>query len=422
LVTALGVNDPAKLLLAPFGTPQYKAGYQNFAPRAGVVYRLLQNQGRETILRAGFGIFYDVGAGMVANSASYFPYLRRKSFSNVSYPLDASAAEARPFSLDPPFSTVRVFETDFKLPLTMQWNVSLEQSLGSSQTLSASYVGAAGRRLLRSEVLLNPNADFQQVFIARDNATSDYQALQLQFQRRLSKRLQALASYTWSHSIDINSNDSSNNAFSDEVEARSDRGPSDFDVRHSFGVAVTYELPTVNIGVVGKRLLRNWSLDTIAIARTPTPVNIFSGRDIGFGLFNYRPDRVEGVALYLTDPDAPGGRLINRAAFAIPQTARQGTLGRNALRGFPVSQLNLALRRRLRLNEQFNLQLRAEFINLLNHPNFGDPLGDLNSGLFGHSTSMFGRSLGSGGSNGGLSPLYQVGGARSIQLGLKLQF
>jgi hypothetical protein len=158
------------------------------------------------------------------------------------------------------------------------------------------------------------------------------------------------------------------------------------------------------------------------IARTATPVDIFNGRDIGFGVFNFRPDRIEGVPLYLQDPSAPGGRMINRTAFAIPENSRQGTLGRNALRGFPVSQVNLAVRRRLKLTERFNLQLRAEVFNLFNHPNFGDPIGDLGSGLFGQSTSMFGRSLGSGGANGGLSPLYQVGGPRSVQLMLKLQF
>ncbi|MDQ2920724.1 MAG: carboxypeptidase regulatory-like domain-containing protein [Acidobacteriota bacterium] len=422
LLTALGLDAPTKLSLAPLGTPHYKPGYNNFAPRAAVAYQLSQRQGKETVLRAGFGIFYDLGAGMIANSASYFPYLRRKNFFNVSYPLDASAAKARPLSFDPPFSTVRVFEPNFKLPFTAQWNVSVEQSLGSSQTISTSYVGAAGRRLLRSELLLNPNPNFQQVFVATDNASSDYHALQVQFQRRLSKRLQAMAAYTWSHSIDINSNDSFNNPPAEKYELRLDRGPSDFDVRHSFGAAVTWELPTINIGALGKRLVRNWSLDAMLIARTATPVDIVNARDIGFGLLNFRPDRVAGVPLYMNDHTAPGGRIINRAAFSIPQTPRQGALGRNSLRGFPVSQVNLALRRRLKLNEQFNLQFRAEFINLFNHPNFGDPVGDLGSGLFGFSPSMFGRSLGSGGTNGGLSPLYQVGGPRSIQLALKMQF
>jgi hypothetical protein len=87
-----------------------------------------------------------------------------------------------------------------------------------------------------------------------------------------------------------------------------------------------------------------------------------------------------------------------------------------------MSQVNLALRRRLKVNERFDLQLRAEFINPFNHANFGAPVGDLNSGFFGHSTSMLGRSLGSAGTNGGLSPLYQLGGPRWVQLALKLQF
>lgn len=422
LFTASGLDDPTHLSLAPLATRHYKTGYGNFAPRVGLAYRMFQRAGREAVLRAGAGIFYDLGNGMIANSASYFPYLRRKSLANIPYPLDASVAEARSFSLDPPFSTVRVFETEFKLPVTAQWNVGIEQSLGTSQTISAYYVGAAGRRLLRSEALINPNPNFQQVFIVTNDATSDYHALQLQFQRRLTKGTQAIAAYTWSHSIDINSNDSFSHAPSIKIDPRLDRGPSDFDVRHSLGAALSYDLPALTATPFGKKLFRNWSLDTIFVARTATPVDVFSGRDIGFGVFNLRPDRVDGVPLYLVDPSAPGGRTINRNAFVFPQALRQGSLGRNALRGFPVSQLNLALRRRLKLSERLDLQLRAEFINLLNHPNFGDPLSDLNSGLFGHSPSMLGRSLGSGGSNGGLSPLYQLGGPRFVQLALKLQF
>jgi outer membrane receptor protein involved in Fe transport len=422
LFTALGVDNPANLSLAPLGTPHYKSSYGDFAPRAGLAYQLFQTQGKETLLRAGIGIFYDLGAGMVANSASYFPYLRRKTVANVAYPLDASSAEARPFNLNPPFSTVRVFEPDFKLPLTLQWNVTVEQSLGAAQTLSASYVGAAGRRLLRSEGLVHPNSNFQQVFVVTNDAASDYHALQLQFQRRLAKRLQGFAAYTWSHSIDVNSNDSFTNIPSGKIDPSLDRGPSDFDVRHSFGAAVSFDIPTANVRGFRKRLLSNWSLDTMVMARTATPVDIFTGKDIGFGFFNFRPDRIEGVPLYLKDPTAPNGRIINRNAFANVETPRQGTLGRNSLRGFPVSQVNLALRRRVKLSERFNLQFRAEVSNLLNHPNFGDPIGDLGSGLFGYSTAMLGRSLGSGGSNGGLSPLYQLGGPRSVQLAMKLQF
>jgi len=422
LLTALGVDNPSKLALAPLGTPHYHSGYTNFAPRAGLAYQLFQNRGRETIIRAGFGIFYDLGAGMVANSASYFPYLRRKNLANVTYPLDGPSEEPRPFSLKPPFSTVRVFVPNFKLPMTMQWNTSIEQSLGASQALSVSYVGAAGRRLLRSEGIVNPNPNFQQVFVVSNDATSDYHALQIQFQNRLTKHFQAVAAYTWSHSIDINSNDSFSNIPSLQVNPALDRGPSDFDVRHSFSAAVTYDLPTTNLRGISSKLFGNWSLDTMLIARTSTPVEIFSGRDNGYGLFNFRPDRIENVPLYVDDSNAPGGRVVNRAAFAVPKVSRQGTLGRNALRGFPVFQTNFAVRRRLKLTEQINLQLRAEVFNLFNHPIFADPVGDLGSGLFGQAPSTLGRSLGGGGSNGGLSPLYQLGGPRSVQVGMKLEF
>ena len=114
--------------------------------------------------------------------------------------------------------------------------------------------------------------------------------------------------------------------------------------------------------------------------------------------------------------------MLNRAAFFIPDALRQGTLGRNALRGFPFSQLDLSLHRRFSLTERINLQLRADFFNIFNSPDFSNPVGDLNSSLFGRSTSMLGRSLGSTMGSVGLNPVYQTGGPRSVQLSLKLGF
>ena len=70
----------------------------------------------------------------------------------------------------------------------------------------------------------------------------------------------------------------------------------------------------------------------------------------------------------------------------------------------------------------WGLRFRAEFFNIFNHPNFGNPINNLTSPLFGHSTQMLASFLGSGGANGGFNPLYQIGGPRSIQLALKLQF
>ena len=119
--------------------------------------------------------------------------------------------------------------------------------------------------------------------------------------------------------------------------------------------------------------------------------------------------------------------------FFVSGDLRQGTLGCNALRGFASNQLNFAVRRQVNFTERFNLQFRAELFNLFNHPSFANLIGALGSvaaygavifctASFGQSPSMLNASLGSGGQTGGFNPLYQIGGARSIPLALKLQF
>jgi hypothetical protein len=128
---------------------------------------------------------------------------------------------------------------------------------------------------------------------------------------------------------------------------------------------------------------------------------------------------VPGQPLYIEDVNEPGGRRLNRAAFANPPAGRQGTLGRNTLRGFPLTQLDMSLRRQFNLTERTRIQFRVDAFNIFNHPNFADPISVLNDPNFGRSTQMLGRSLHGG---FGFSPLYQVGGPRSLQFALKLQF
>ena len=133
-----------------------------------------------------------------------------------------------------------------------------------------------------------------------------------------------------------------------------------------------------------------------------------------------RPNLVSGVPLWIENPNVAGGREINRAAFTIPTGAVQGDLGRNALRGFGATNVDLTLRRQFKLRERLALQARADLFNIFNHPNFGSPVNYMSSPQFGQSTQMLGASLGSGGQNGGLNPLYQIGGPRSAQLSLKM--
>jgi hypothetical protein len=90
--------------------------------------------------------------------------------------------------------------------------------------------------------------------------------------------------------------------------------------------------------------------------------------------------------------------------------------------GFGANQADVALQRRFHVTEKGTLALRVEMFNVFNHANFGPPNGDLSSPLFGRSMQTLASSLGSGGANGGLNPLYQVGGPRSIQLALRLLF
>jgi hypothetical protein len=92
------------------------------------------------------------------------------------------------------------------------------------------------------------------------------------------------------------------------------------------------------------------------------------------------------------------------------------------MRGFPLQQTDFSLRRRFGLGERVSLLVRADVFNVFNHPNFADPVNTVSSATFGQSTQSFGRGLGSGTFGSGLSPLYQIGGARSMQFSFKAQF
>ena len=432
---ANGVNNLATMTLAPFGTPLYATTYNNFAPRIGAAYQLSQRPGRETVLRGGFGIFYDLGNDTAGGAfGNVFPFLATKRFTAATPPFfPLPFFPLTPDQLAPPVvsrslpttSTVIVFDPNLKLPRTYQWNVAVEQSLGSNQTVSASYVGAMGRRLLRQQnfalaALSNPN--FSNVALTRNTGSSDYHALQVQMQRRLSRGLQLLGSYTWAHSIDDASRDSAFNE-SFPLDPRIDRGNSDFDIRHAFKLAATYNIPTPRAGAFGKAVLGGWSVDAIFVAQSAGPVNIlYFSTTPQFSSLLARPNLTQGVPLYLTDPSVAGGRRINPAAFSIPANLGQGSLGRNSLRGFPLSQLDFVVRREFHLSEKVKLQLGAEFFNLFNHPNFGTVDFIVGDNTFGQAISTVANSLGTGGAGGGLNPLYQVGGPRSIQFSLRLQY
>lgn len=441
-VTGFSLSNLSNLAPAPAGTSPFRTTYGNVAPRVGVAYQLLGTQDRQTVVRGGFGVFYDLATSQAGNLINpfFYPFGAAKFSFSGTFPFDSTTAAPPPITIASlPTGRGFAFDPSLKLPYTLQWNVGLEQSLGASQAITATYVGSAGKRLLQSAYLLSPNSNFHIIQLTTNASTSDYDALQLQFRRRLSRGFQAIASYTWSHSIDTASAGSVLGNVANALlpaAINQNRGPSDFDIRNAFSVGATYDVPVFQVSGLASKILHGWSLQNIFQVRSASPVNVFDGAFFFLQnqLADTRPDVVAGQPFYLHGSQYPGGKAINRAAFVDPPVdasgnpLRQGDLGRNAIRGFGALQWDFAVHRDFPIHESLKLQFRAELFNVLNHPNFAPPVSDLsNTTQFGLSTQTLGSFSASGAasSNAGsqaFSPLYQVGGPRSVQFGLKLLF
>ena len=422
------VTDISEMKVAPHATPLWKTTYGNFAPRIGFAYQLSDDSGKELVLRGGVGLLYDTGQDRVGEVLTdSLPFLSGSSVFSSPFPgglLRANIPGDLPLS---------IFDPHLKLPYTFTWNLTMQRALGSSQSISTSYVGSVGRRLLSTQTLFGRNPEFSFIRLTTNAGKSNYQSMQVQFDRRLDRRLWSLISYTWSKSLDNTSPDSAANALLASTELGNDWGPSDFDVRHTLTGALSYEIPVPTTTGVGNALFSNWTFDSIFNARSARPLNVVYDFPTTFGFAYLRPNLVSGVPLYLLDSSAAGGRSINAAAFVVPLELNQGDLGRNALRGFPFYQIDIALRRKFNFSEFVSLQLQVDAYNVMNHPNFDDPSGiDLSLGTkfatsgplhpnvtFGESASLVGRSVLRG---GGFGSFYGPGGARALRLSLKLVF
>jgi Carboxypeptidase regulatory-like domain len=451
------ITDLSTATLLPRGSPLWHADWKNFAPRVGLAYQFGADRERPIVLRAGFGQFYDLGtdtAGFLDNGEGWFPY---STATLLCYLGTGPACNSGvPYQGPEPaftftaanYDAMRAFDPHLKLPYSLEWNVALEKTLSPNQTIQLTYLGSVGRRLLRDDIDNNTNPAtfdlYAGIYITRNTAYANYNAMQLQFQRRLSHGLQALASYSWSHSLDVKSSNvtySSPGLPASLYNVRQDYGNSDFDIRQGFSAALTYNVPTLNIhNWVARNTLRDWSVDSINSAHSGRPFNVVytpavpgAFTDNVGASFLFRPDQVPGQAVWINDSTIPGGKKLNPAAFSIPATVVQGSEGRNNIGGFPLVQLDLAVRRQFNLGERINLQFRTEAFNYINHPNFGNPLNNIGTcalgvpctPVFGWGTSqaMLNQNLGSSNIHGtSFNALYQQGGPRSLQVSLKLQF
>ena len=369
----------------------WQGSYTNVEPRIGVAYRMSDDA--RSVLRAGFGVFYDASFGAATDEINGAPY--------------NSWQTGTPYGSAPIYGGPAIqygFANTLRLPRSLEWNLGWQHAWGDRASSTLSYVGSSGARLLRREGQIAPSPDLAELVLATSNGSSHYNGLEADYRQRLTGGFQAILSYTWSHSIDTGSWDSPVYLVAPGLTAASDRASSNFDVRQSFAAALSYTWC-------------GWTLDSALRARGGFPIDVLAAETYdGLNFANVvRPDQVPGEPVWI-------GRSLNPAAFAIPTNGQDGDLGRNAIRGFGMWQLDLAFHRAWQIGQRATLELHAEFSNALNHSNLADPQRYLSSPLFGESTSMLNLMLGSGTPRTGLTPAFQLGGPRTIQLGLKVTF
>jgi hypothetical protein len=199
------------------------------------------------------------------------------------------------------------------------------------------------------------------------------------------------------------------------ISAQNDYASSDFDIRHSFSGALVYSLPAFGKDRFPSALTNGWSVSAVVVSRTGFP---FNGQVLTAVEGAYpRPNFVQGMPLWVRTPGAPGGKVLNANAFAVPPIGTQGDEGRNGIAGFGLTEADLSLARTVAFTDRIKLEFRADAFNALNHPNFSNPLAYIGSSpSYLSSQSMLNQGL------GGLNPLFQEGGPRSLQLSLRLSF
>jgi hypothetical protein len=388
----------------PRVTGLWPTSYRDFAPRLGLAWRLTGDG--KTVLRAGGGLYYDSSMSIADDSINGGPLSLVSYTGGGFYPTELSYA----------------FLPDLRLPGAAQWNLSLERALTAHDIVSASYVGSAGYDLIRREVGGPGSSSTSWIALTTNHGHSSYHAFEAQYRRRFAGGFNGMVGFTWSHGIDNDSSD----AFLlwAGPGTPSDRGSSDFDLRQSFSAAFGYTVPQREGAGRWRRLVAGWSANAILRARTGFPITVLENEEYsGITLTNaFRPLLLLGPQLWLTDPAAPGGRRLNPAAFQLMPTGQQGDLGRNAIGGFGMAQLDLAVSREFRLHGKLALEFRVDAFNAFNHASFADPVRYLDNPLFGQSASMLNMMLGTGSPGSGLSPLLGSGGPRMVQVDLRLHF
>jgi len=452
LGTGAGIQDAlrgAGYAPVPGGDqPLFQARASNWAGRAGMAWDVT---GRgSTLLRASYGIFYDPLFDNLWENAIQNRY--RTSILTYSQPvtlpapLNSLLAEG---SLESSNDLVNglVFQPGLRAPRTQSAFLGAQRFLARGLTVEVDALASRGRSLITTDIVNRQNSVYPTIDnlygrwqpslgnldYRANQGSSDYSALVAALRFRRS-RLNGQISYTWSHSIDnqsepLNGTFFSFNQFAGATQAPTafssftrqfssslDRGNSDVDQRQNLVFFTSYQLPGA---------LRAWTVSGLGALRAGLPFTVYSGpvSNLPYGhefINNARADVVLPAQVDTSQP-APGGRvLLNAAAFRSTQPDSVGTSGRNAFAGPGLINFDASLARTFHVRawkESSLVTLRGDFYNLLNHANLGNPVA--NVGQTGFGVAQYGRSDAAGG-----FPLLQplVESARQIELSLQLHF
>ncbi len=409
----------------------YERDLHDFGPRLGFAWNVLKN----TVLRGGYGIYYDYVPQdlLIANFTTSAGVATNPIGPQAVLPMDFNSAAFNGTDTTDPIMTVAtsgpydIFGTPHKFhsPYTQNFNLNVQQKLAGNASAEIGYVGSKGTKLVRltdanepDATDTRPNPNFDAIDLLTPISSSTYSALQTTLRIQNAHRISGFASYNFSKSLD----DASDGidfapavAFpQDPSNLKAEHGPSCFDTRQRFTAAINYDLPAWRaLGKLGS----GWQLNWIASLQSGRPIPIVTAEDTsGRYYYNQRPNVVPGVNPIVHNW-SPATGYLNLNAFAQPADGTFGNLGRNSIYGPGYKNLDFSFTKNTQVTERLGLQLRAEFFNILNHPNFAQPTHSL---VLGEAPS--GGALTQTPDVAQTNPGLGGGGPRVLQLALKVTF
>jgi len=412
--------------------PLYQTQWKNIAPRISAAYQIDRTPGRELTVRGGFGVFYDTSYGSI-NSAFYSaPYDSSAILTNPAFPTTLSNQRA-PALGTMPYGIINAADSGLTAPRILQYNAVVERNFGRNQVLSISYSGSSTSGLTQSLSTPTFSAQYDLVNQITGVGTASYKAGQIEFRRRFSDSFQMQASYTLSHAVDTASNDVGLGGAFATVEG-TENGDSNFDVRNLVKISGSFRFPVVPFPIAST-ITKDWYLDFNGTFRSGLPYNILTLSSVTSASTNscttdsntyctvgvyseVRPDQLQ-PSVILPLPGQPGGQAAYAPAFSVPTTFAQGSFTRNGIRGLSATQTDLAIRRRIVLNDRFSVTISGEAFNVFNQPALANPLPYVTGNLSSPDFGAFTQSLSSG--FGGVTN-YGLGSPRTLEFSLRVSF